>query len=33
MLMNIGGVVSFTILLILVVVGFLLSFYLLRHKR
>jgi hypothetical protein len=31
--MNIGDIIAFALFLIVVVMGFLLSFYLLRHKR
>jgi len=31
--MNIGEIVAVTLFLIVIIMGFLLSFYLLRHKR
>ena len=31
--MNIGDIIAVTLFLVVVVMGFLLSFYLLRHKR
>jgi len=31
--MNIGDIIAFALFLFVVVMGFLLSFYLLRHKR
>jgi len=31
--MNIGEIIAVTLFLIVIVMGFLLSFYLLRHKR
>lgn len=33
LIMNIGDIIAFALFLIIVVMGFLLSFYLLRHKR
>jgi hypothetical protein len=31
--MNVGDIIAFALLLIVVVMGFVFSFYLLRHKR